>query len=108
VAVSKPGLRDRLGDRAQDAVDQPSLVEVLLQLLLVERAALHLTEHAEDLPQYQQVDDADQQQEDPGDGGADQPGGLLQGRRAVLDLTGERLDPEREQQAEAEDDAGVP
>jgi hypothetical protein len=105
--VHVPGLAHRLHDWTQDPVHQPAVVQLLLQRLLVELAAAHRRPDPQDAHERDQVDHAERDQEQPRDAGAEHPGELLQRRVLVRHLAGQRLDADRQQQAQPEDDAGV-
>src|SRR5205085_883952 len=83
-----------------------AVVQVLLELGLVELAPAHAAEHPDDLPQDDEVDDADENEEDARDRRPDEAGGLLQPGLVVLHLTRARPDAEGEQQAEPEHNRG--
>jgi hypothetical protein len=100
--IHLPGLGDRLGRAAEDAVHQAALVQLLLEGGLVEVTRPHPAEHFHDADQDHQVQDRDDVEEDPGDRRTDHAGDLLQGGRVVRDLTGQRADTDAEQETQAE------
>jgi len=63
-------LGHRLGDPAQDPVDESTLVQLLLERGFVEVAAAHPAKDLEDADQGCQVDQSDEDQEDARDRGA--------------------------------------
>ena len=97
----------RLGDPAEDAVHEAALRQVVIELDLVEVALTHSEEHAPDLGEDDEVDEPDEDQEGARHRGADEAERLLERRAVVLHLTGQRLDADAQEEAEAEDHAGV-
>ena len=67
--------------------------------------AAHLAEDPDDADQHHEIDDADDVEERPRHGGADDAGDLLQDRGVVLELTGQRTGCRGEQGDQSEDDA---
>ena len=97
--VHVPRLGDRLGDLAQDPVEEAALVELALELGLVVPAVPQLAEDLHDADQRSEVDQPDEQQEGAADRGAPHAGDLLQRGVVVVDAAGERAHAERDRRA---------
>jgi hypothetical protein len=113
VAVSNPSrvhLRrgvDALGIAAQDAVHDPSRVELAFELGVVVPALSHLPADPDDGEEDDEIEQANEVQEGPGDGRADDAGPVMQRGRVVLDRSVQRPYPEVEEDGEDEDDRRV-
>ncbi len=88
----------------EDAVHEPARWSWCLELGLVVAARAHLAEDLDDPDQDDEVQRRDDVEERPGDRRADEAGDAVERRAVGLDLAGERLDAEAEQQREAEHD----
>lgn len=103
--MPRPG--DRPGRPLDEPGDEAAVVELCLQLGLVEPAPAHPAEHRDDPHQHDQVEHTDQDEEHSRDHRAGHPGHLLQQRRLVLKLPGQRTHPQRQQRHQHEHDRGV-
>ena len=102
-----PGVSTRCGVAAQDSVHQPPRLQLALQLGVVVLPLPHLTADPHDGDQHDEVQEADQVQEGPGNGGADDAGPVVQRRVVVPHRSVQRPYPEVQQDGEDEDDGRV-
>ena len=120
MAVSKPRPKrsaDRVhlprrvhpaGERPEEPVHQPALVELLLKLIVVVPPAAHRPEHLDDAGQDNDVQPGDDVKERSRHARADDPGHAVQSGAAVFYLVVEGADAEVQEDRQHEHDAGVP
>jgi len=106
--IHLPAVLHRPRQRPQDAVDQPAIVEALLERRLVVLAASHVAKDAHDPGEDDEVDGRDDVQERPGHARADVPAHVVQLRAFAAHLTRHRPGEEGEREGQGEHDRRVP
>jgi hypothetical protein len=97
-----PRRANRFGEAAEQPIEESAIVQLRFEFVFVVVAVTYLREHAQDAHQDHNVDDGDQVQEHTRDGGADQAGVVMQGRRVLLDGPDYCLEPEGNEQRQPE------